>query len=486
MVTAQFSSLLRPGVFITEGTAGYRDVEISSFQTVYMFGSSSTGVNLVPTLIQSYADFQNQFPLSPSANAVKLFFRNNPQGTLFFIKVPISPVQKLTVNSKVIGAYSIAINGGTTLTFDAIAADTIATISTGLIALINADPVASSLVTAVQGSTSSEILVRSDNNASFTLTKSVGDITISSTNPTILSSTDYISAIGSTFQAEESWKQGFVIAPEAYQSLTVASEILAVSNAINILCSNVDFDWIGIIDNSAPATSIQALQTEGQSLVSPKGHLVYYAPFLVDLEANTVPSSAAIAGIWTKRIREQGIQQPPAGKLYPIQGVTDVKQSYSNADQNILNPLNINLVRNLRNKGIVSWGMRTRSNDSYYTQCVTRVIMAVLNGTLRDAFDSELFTSIDGHGTLLLRMEETARSVCRRLWQTGSLYGETEVEAFAVICSFVNNNPSNLNLGNVLVEVYASTSPAVEKVLISTVKVNIGQVVNSANAATQL
>lgn len=486
VTTALFTNLLSPGVFLNENTAGFRTVEIASFQSVYCFGSAATGVSLVPTLIQSYADFQNQFTISPSANAVKLFFRNNPQGTFFFIRVAIAPSQILTVNTKVLGANTISVSGGSPLTYTVLAADTLATIASGLLALINADPVASALVTALPGATSDKIIVKSDTNATFTLTKTLGDILFTPVASTIVSSTDYISAIGTVFGADESWKQGFVIVPEAYQNLTVPAEILAVSNAIGILCSNINFDWIGIIDNSASSTTIQALQTEGQAVVSPKGHLVYYAPFVTDLETNTVPVSAAIAGIWTKRIREQGIQQPPAGKLYPIQGVTDVSVKYSNADQNILNPLNINLVRNLRNKGIVSWGMRTRSNDSYYTQCVTRVIMSVLNGTLRDAFDTELFTSIDGQGILLLRIEETAKSVCRRLWQSGSLFGETESDAFAVLCSFVNNSPANINLGNVLLEVFASTSPAVEKILVSTVKVNIGQVQSSANAGIQL
>jgi len=484
--TALFTNLLSPGVFLNENTAGYRIVEIASFQTVYCFGSAATGVSLVPVLIQSYADFQNQFSVSPSANAVKLFFRNNPQGTFYFIRISIAPAQILTVNTKVLGANTISINGGSPLTYTALAADTLATIASGLLALINADPVASLVVTAYPGSTTDKIVVRSNNTATFTLTKTLGDILFTAVAPTVVSSTDYISAIGSVFSANESWKQGFVIVPEAYQNLSAPSDILAVSNAIQILCSNINFDWIGIIDNAAYSTTILALQTEGAAIVSPKGHLSYYAPYVTDLENNAVPVSAAIAGIWTKRIREQGIQQPPAGKLYPIQGVLDVAVKYSNADQNILNPLNINLVRNLRNKGIVSWGMRTRSSDSYYTQSVTRVIMSVLNGTLRDAFDTELFTSIDGQGILLLRIEETAKSVCRRLWQSGSLFGETESDAFAVLCSFVNNNPANINLGNVLLEVYASTSPAVEKILVSTVKVNIGQVQSSIASGIQL
>ena len=140
--TALFTNLLSPGVFLNENTAGYRIVEIASFQTVYCFGSAATGASLVPTLISSYADFQSQFTVSPSSNAVKLFFRNNPQGTFYFIRLSIAPSQILTVNTKTLGANTISINGGSSITYTAVAADTLATIASGLLALINADPVA--------------------------------------------------------------------------------------------------------------------------------------------------------------------------------------------------------------------------------------------------------------------------------------------------------------------------------------------------------
>lgn len=481
-----FSSYLRPGVFVVENTAGPRTVPIASFQTCYLFGSATAGPTLTPTLIPNLTSFTNQFTASPSMPSVRLYERNDPQGQLFFIRVPVGQVMSLTVNTAAAGAYTLRVNSGANLTFTATGSDTTATIAAGLMALINADTSASAVVTAVAGSTAAQILVRTDNpTQTFTLVQVAGGFTVTSTTPTVPSNLDYIYAIQNTFLVEESWAQGFLIAPEVFQSSATATEKLAVANAMHGLCSNTDYDWIALIDCSTSAPTAQQLQTEGQTIVSPKGHSLYWAPYVIDLENNTVPPSAAIAGIWTRRTREQGIQQPPAGKQYPIQGVTDVTVRYSNADQNLLNPLNINLIRNLRNKGVLAYAMRTRSSDPFYAQCVTRIIMSVLNGTLRTAFDDDLFTSIDGRGILLLRMEETARSICRQLWRQGALFGNSEEEAFEVVCSFVNNNPSQLDQGNILVEVYCATSPSTEKVLAQTVRVGIGNVQAAAASGQQ-
>lgn len=391
MVNLAFANLNRPGVFIQESQGGYRNLTIANFQAVYMFGTSASGTTNEPTLVTSVSDFTNQFGTSPSTKAVKLFFRNNSQGILYFVKV-----------------------------------------ATGV------DDAAQA--------------------------------------------TNYVSAIESTFDYEEDWPQGFIIAPEAFETLDLATQRLAVANAMHTLAADKNYDWFAILDCAPTTDTVSELQTEAATYVAPQGHSAYYAPHLVDLEGQIVAPSAAIAGIATRRFREEGFHQPFAGAKYPIAGVLDVAVKYGNQEQETLNPLGVNLIRNLRNKGVVCWAMRTRSADSFYRFVNTRIVMNVLNGTLRRGFDFDLFSAIDGQGVLLSRIEETARAVCDQLWRGKALFGNDPSEAYQVVCSFENNDGNQLEQGNVLVEVYVCPSPATERILINTVRVSIGQVQEAAEA----
>lgn len=394
MVNLAFANLNRPGTFLVESTGGYRTLSLASFQTVYMFGTSASGTVNTPTLVTSLSDFTNQFGASPSTKAVRLFFRNNSQGILYFVKV-------------------------------------------------------------AAGADDAE------------------------------QATNYVSAIGNTFDYEEDWTQGFIIAPEAFETLETAAQRLAVANAMHTLAADKNYDWFAILDCAPDADTVAELQTEAATYVSPQGHVAYYAPFLTDLEGQPVPPSAAIAAMATKRFREEGFHQPFAGAKYPIQGVLNVATKFGNQEQETLNPLGVNLIRNLRNKGIVCWAMRTRSADPFYRFANTRIIMNVLNGTLRRGFDFDLFSAIDGQGVLLSRIEETARAVCDQLWRGKALFGNSPDEAYEVVCSFENNNANQLEQGNVLVQVFVAPSPAVEKILINTVRVSIGQVQAAAQSGTQ-
>lgn len=590
MTTNVFANFKAPGVRVTETTQGYRSLEIASFQSVYMVGSGSKGDFLTPTLVTSLADFTNQFGSSSSENSVKLFFRNNKRGLLYFTRTPVALRIQVTVSTAASGDYPITIassGGSGTATYTATGSDTTATITSGLIAAINNSSVASE-VTASAGSASNRLLITMDNPLhpflhvtstnnnlaivnsrttandrreviidrvlagtvyslnfhgvstiiSYTATsndtlQSIRDALITAiqanvtVNPTVTvtpgdgdnrfyisnvntttpirvfvssgglgmrvinslldtpNSASFVYAIENSFDVEDELPQGFLICPQAFTSYTQADR-LAVGLAMEAHCSDDRFDWVALID-AGPELSLTAAQAEGLLYTSPQGHSSFYYPSVIDLEGNIVPPSAAVAGMATRRYQSEGFQQPPAGAKFPLLGVTDVFTRISTEQQETVNSLGINLIRNLRNKGVVVWAMRTRSSNEFYTFLHTRVIMNVLNGTLRTGFDNELFSVIDGQGVLLNSISQTAASVCSRLWRGKALFGATEAEAFEVKCDFENNTPDELEQGNVLLEVYVVPAPAMEKLLINTVRLSIGTLpLNQSQVEAQL
>jgi uncharacterized protein len=472
-MTTIFSSFKSPGVRVVESTSGYRSLSIASFETVYMIGSSASGDYLTPTQVTSLTDFTNVFGASPSEASVKLFFRNDKRGILYFVRTPIAKRFTITVTTAVAGAYTATING-TVVTYTAPASPTptLASVASGLLAAINNSSVANA-VTAVTGDTTDKVTVRADNPLA-NLTVTVGSNTsVAALNLTTPAATDYIYSIENSFDSQDDWTQGFLIAPEAFSLLTTQSDRLGVGNAMEALASDESFDWVALVDAGSGLTVAEA-QAEGILYTSPQGHTGFYYPYLTDLEDGVVPPSAGVAGMATRRYREEGFQQPPAGAKFPVLGVKDVVTKVNTQQQEIINPLGINIIRNLRNKGIIVWAMRTRSSNEFYTFLNTRVIMNVLNGTLRRGFDNELFSVVDGQGVLLNSISQTASAVCSRLWRGKALFGATEGEAFEVKCDFENNTPEELEQGNVLLEVYVVPVPPMERLLINTIRVSIG------------
>ncbi|MEA5603709.1 hypothetical protein [Nostoc sp. UHCC 0252] len=485
-MTSLFTNFKSPGVRIQETTQGYRALEIASFETHYIIGSSSVGDYLYPTQVVSLADFTNQFGASPSEASVRLLFRNDKRAIVYFIRTPIAIRHQIVVETAANQTYTVTI-AGTVVNYISAGTETKAAIASGIIGAINSSPVAN-LVTAQASDVTDALVVRVDNPLTTDLTLTVGtNLETEVITPSTPAASDYVYSIENSFDSEDGFTQGFLMAPEAFKSLTLQSDRQSVGLAMEALASDEAFDWVALIDSGVGLTPTQA-QTEALLYNSPQGHSAFFYPHLVDLEDIVVPASTGVAGLHTRRFREQGLQQPGAGAKFPVLGVKDVVTKVNTQQQEILNPLGINVIRNLRNKGIVVWGMRTRSNSEFYTFLPTRIIMNVLNGTLRDGFDNDVFSSIDGFGLLLNAISDTAFSVCNRLWRGKLLFGATEAEAFEVICNFTNNSQAELELGNVILEVYAVPAPALEKLLINTIRVSIGALPlnQSQTVATQL
>jgi uncharacterized protein len=468
-----FSSFLSPGVRLVENTAGPRNEEIASHITTYMIGSATLGDYETPTQVTSLADFTNQFGSSASENSVRLFFRNNQNGILFFVRAAIAQSFTVGITSVATGAYTITVNGVAN-TFTAIVSDTEADIRAGLIQAVNTT--SGAVCTAIAGTASSEIIVRADSPSPLTVT--VGTkLSVATSTPTLPAPADYVHAIENFSDADDALLQGFIICPEAFQRFTQAPDRLVVGNAMQALASSEGYDWVALVDCAEASDTVAELQSDSSQYTTALGHLAYFAPYLIDSENNKVPPSAGIAAIAGLKFAREGFQEPIGGTQYGLKGVKSLAYFFNRQQQDVLNPLGCNLIRNIRNKGIVLYGMRTRSSDSLYTKINTRVIMNVLNGSLRTAFDEYPFSTVNGTGVLLHRIEETAISVCRRLYDADALFGATEADAFAVECNFINNPiGGELENGNVLLQIYAAPAPGLEKLLVATYRVAIGQV----------
>jgi len=219
---------------------------------------------------------------------------------------------------------------------------------------------------------------------------------------------------------------------------------------------------------------------DSQEYYTSKGFLAYYGPHIQDSEGYIVPASPFVTGIAIRRTRAQGFQFPPAGTSYPLNGTAGPQISISSAEQDVSNRLGMNALRNLPGYGntVFVWGGRTRVNASdaeqgLYKFVNTRIILNVIYGTLAGAFDSQIFTVVDGRNLLFTKIKTIAENILYVFWAGGALFGANASDAYAAICDRRNNPGQTLEEGLVYLSVFVVPVPTLERIQIDLVRVAI-------------
>ena len=222
---------------------------------------------------------------------------------------------------------------------------------------------------------------------------------------------------------------------------------------------------------------------DSQQYYTSKGFLAYYGPHIQDSEGYIVPASAFVTGIAIRRTRAQGFQFPPAGTSYPLNGTAGPQISISSAEQDVSNRLGMNALRTLPGYGntVFVWGGRTRVNaadadQGLYKFVNTRVILNVIYGTLSGAFDSQIFTVVDGRNLLFTKIKTIAENILYVFWAGGALFGANASDAYAAICDRRNNPAQTLEEGLVYLSVFVVPVPTLERIQIDLVRVAIDDI----------
>jgi hypothetical protein len=99
----------------------------------------------------------------------------------------------------------------------------------------------------------------------------------------------------------------------------------------------------------------------------------------------------------------------------------------------------------------------------------------VVYGSLRTAFDSQIFNVIDGFGIIYNQIISVGNSVLNQLYVRGALFGARPSDAFQVICDERINPPESLENGIVNAKVFVTPVPTLERIQIDLIRVAIGQ-----------
>lgn len=309
---------------------------------------------------------------------------------------------------------------------------------------------------------------------------------------------DFVYALKNAFNSLNRYNPGFIFAPEAYailkqsvgglsrndalkerMKITAAIALVAEGRSNPLVLENPT-QHIGLIDFGGDCNDITYVREElnaiRSTVGSAYGHLACFAPYIENLDGNFVPPSSFVAGIACARITNEGFQQPPAGAKYPVRGAVGLKFNITPQQQETTYGLGLNPLRSLPQKGIVVWGSRTISANADFKYINTRVILNIFMDVIGRSFDDILFERIDSPDTLLNKVSMIANNICHQFYTQGALFGNRPQDAYYILASGNNNSLVTLEQGSIICDIYLATSPTLERVFVSVVKTNSGEI----------
>lgn len=164
-------------------------------------------------------------------------------------------------------------------------------------------------------------------------------------------------------------------------------------------------------------------------------------PTLIDL-----PPSGHVCGIYARTDIQRGVWKAPANET--VTGALGVQRAISFGEQEKLNPLGINCIRALPNRGIRVWGARTISSDPEWKYVNIRRYFLYLESSIDRGTQWAVF---EPNGEALwANIRTTVSDFLYNEWINGALLGTTPKEAFFVHCDRTTMTQNDLDNGRLI------------------------------------
>ena len=166
-----------------------------------------------------------------------------------------------------------------------------------------------------------------------------------------------------------------------------------------------------------------------------------------------VPPSGHMMGIWCRTDESRGVFKAPANET--PRGVTGLAYETNMREQELLNPVGINCIRNFANynRGMKVWGARTlvEPDNVQWRYISVRRLLSYIEKSIEIGTQWVVFEPNDQD--LWARVTRTVSNFLERLWRDGALFGGSPSEAFYVKCDGELNTHDTMMLGRLYVEV---------------------------------
>lgn len=178
-----------------------------------------------------------------------------------------------------------------------------------------------------------------------------------------------------------------------------------------------------------------------------------------------VPPSPSVLGRYAYTDNAVGVYASPAGVINgALRTVPALERYLSDSDQDTLNPIGVNVIRNFLSYGNVIYGARTLDATGQRTYVATQRLLAFIERSLSNSLQSMVFAP--NNESLWGTVTREIDAFLTFLFQQGALFGTTPSEAFFVVCDKSNNPPEDMQRGILNVNVGVAPSYPAEFVVL--------------------
>lgn len=200
--------------------------------------------------------------------------------------------------------------------------------------------------------------------------------------------------------------------------------------------------------DSPPGAGIEEIRSWRKRFDS-KSAALYY-PWLMIASTSgrpvAVPSSGHVAGIYARVDQTRGVWKAPAQE--PVEGIKGLAAKIGAAQQEILNPEGINVIRLFTGKGNLLWGARTISADAEWKYVNVRRYLAYLEHSIDQGTQWAVF---EPNGQRLWdTVRRTVEDFLCNQWKSGALQGDRTQDAFFVRCDRTTMTQNDIDNGRLI------------------------------------
>lgn len=162
-----------------------------------------------------------------------------------------------------------------------------------------------------------------------------------------------------------------------------------------------------------------------------------------------LPPSGFVCGVYAQNALEQALHRAHANVT--LQGVLRLARTVSSAELEQLNPIGVNCLHNLPQKGIRVWGARTTSSDPEWKYVSVRRHMNYLLESIERGTQWAVF---EPNGEpLWARVRQSIEDFLHREWTRGALLGSKPEEAYVVRCDRSTLTQADLDHGRLVCQI---------------------------------
>lgn len=172
------------------------------------------------------------------------------------------------------------------------------------------------------------------------------------------------------------------------------------------------------------------------------------------------PPSGAVMGVYARTDVSRGVHKAPANETVACTGLS---VQFTKGEQDFLNPIGVNLIRNIPGNGIRIWGARTASSNAAFKYVNIRRLFIYVEESIKANTNWVVFEPNDQ--SLWTRVSVSVSSFLETMWRNGMLAGNSPAESYFVEIGPTTMTQEDIRSGRLICNVGIAPSRPAEFVI---------------------